>query len=270
MSSAPKDPFETALAALLGPLAQAMVARGVTLGTAQEALKNALLQAALQHSGEDISDSRASLLTGLHRKDVKRLRNQDQGCPTRRSNNAAAIVISHWATDPDYQDTSGKPRDLPRKGSDDAPGFDDLIRKARVDMAPGTVLSALKDQDLIREMPDGRWCLLTHAFLPKAGNDEQVAAYQATLCPHLTAATQNLLAGDTTDRHFDRAVRYSHLSAESVDALQQAASDGAQALLQEINQQARSLQDQDTDKGETGRFAFGAYILPETPEEGDR
>jgi hypothetical protein len=268
MSPRSDDPFETALAALLAPLAQAMVARGLTIGTATEALKQALVNAAIDAGGDTISDSKASLLTGIHRKDIKRLRHEDGTLPQRRSCNAAALAISHWATAPDYQGPDGQPRDLPRQGDDTVPGFDTLIRRARIDMAPGTVLEALQDQGAVAAQPDGRFRLLTHALLPSGGSAEQVAAYQATLSAHLAAATHNLLAGPDTPRHFDRAVRYSHLSEASIAVLTQLAADKAQTALKEINAQARSLQERDQDGGVSGRFAFGAYILP-SPEEGD-
>ncbi|MDA7965236.1 DUF6502 family protein [Ruegeria sp.] len=266
MSTAPKPPLESALPALLEPLAQAMVAHGVTIGTATEALKKALLTAAEATSEVKLSDSRASLLTGLHRKDVKRLRNLDDDTPERRSCSAAALVISYWATSPEFQSTDGTPRDLTRKGDKTGPGFDDLVRLARVDMASGTVLNTLLDQKIVEELKTGQLRLLSHAFLPSGGGAEQVAAYQATLSAHLTAATQNLLAEPEAARNFDRAVRYSHLSPDSVEELRRASDTQAQALLQDINALARALQDKDQNKGCRGRFVLGAYILASPPD----
>ncbi len=267
MSTTPKTPLESALPALLEPLAQAMVAHGVTVGSATEALKKALLKAVEDSSDTPLSDSRASLLTGLHRKDVKRLRNLDDEAPEKRSCSAAALVISHWATSPEFQDNSGEPRELRRKGSEGGPGFDDLVRLARIDMAPGTVLKTLLDQNIVEQGQDGDLRLLTHAFLPSGGGAEQVAAYQATLSAHLLAATQNLLAEPGARRNFDRAVRYSHLSEASIEELRKVSDEKAQALLQEINALARSLQDKDQGKGHSGRFATGAYVMP-LPDKG--
>ena len=269
MSNPPDDPFEAALSALLAPLARAMVAHGVTIGTATEAMKQALVDSALERSDGPLSDSKVSMLTGIHRKDVKRLRAPSPDQPEKRSCSAAALVISHWATAPDYQDPSGAPRVLLRKGDAQAPGFDELVRHARIDMAPGTVLTTLLDQGIVaREGEDG-YRLITHAFLPTAGSAEQVAAYQATLSAHLEAATHNLLATPETQRHFDRALRYSHLSAKSVDELNAMSQEQAQKQLETINAKARTLQDQDQQDANsadhTGRFVLGAYILPTAP-----
>lgn len=262
MSNEPKLPLETALSALLVPLAQAMVAHGVTLGTATEALKQALLTAAEQTADEKLSDSRASLLTGLHRKDVKRLRNTGDDAPKKRSSNAAALIISYWSTAPEFLDETGAPRVLSRKGDETGPGFDDLVRRTRVDMAPGTVLETLIDQMSVEHGEKGQLRLISQAFLPTAGSAEQVAAYEATLSAHLEAATQNLLAEPDAPRNFDRAVRYSHLSPESIDELRQLSSERAQSLLQEVNTIARGLQEKDSDGGHRGQFAMGVFVLP--------
>jgi hypothetical protein len=268
MTPEPEDPFETALAALLEPLARAMIARGVTLGTAHEAMKKALLDAALAGSQGRLSDSRVSLMTGLHRKDIKRLRSKDPDQPVRRQVNAAARVLGYWAADRAFLDRDRQPRDLDRASGKAGPGFDELVRRARVDMAPGTMLQALMDQGAVRVLADGTIRMVTQALVPEAGSAEQIAAYQATLSAHFDAATRNLLATEDAPRHFDRAVRYSHLSDASVEALRDKADALAQQLLEEINAQAHALQDSDDAGGHAGRFVLGAYVLA-TPDAED-
>lgn len=270
MSELPEDPFAAALARLLGPLAHAMVARGLTVQAATESLKHALFDAAVEIEGREASDSRISLRTGLHRKDVKRLRMEEEDPTPARSANAVAMAVSYWATAPEYQGPGGRPRDLPREDGEDGPGLYDLIRRTRADMAPGTVLAAMLDQGVAEQTPDGRYHLRTSAFLPDAGSAALVAAYQATLSAHLRAATHNLVAPAGTPRHFDRVARYSHLSPDSVRMLAAMTAEKAQALLEEISAMARQLQEQDADTGVNGRFAFGAYLLPEPGTEDEK
>jgi hypothetical protein len=266
VSNETESPFEAALATLFVPLARGMVAQGMTVGTATELLKRALVQAVVDDRGEDISDSRISLLTGLHRKDVRRLRHARSNVRKRRSVNAAAAAIGFWASDKTFQGDNGSPRALSRQGTPSAPGFNELIRLAKIDLPPATVLEALLDQGVVEETDTGTYRLLTASLVPREGSEELVAAFQATLSAHLSAATGNLVAKAGEKRFFDRAVRYSHLSDESVAALEQAARDGAVRLLEEINAVAHDLQQSDSAGGASGRFAFGAYILP-TPDK---
>ncbi|WP_172332054.1 DUF6502 family protein [Mangrovicoccus sp. HB161399] len=263
MTDPASDPFETALAALLAPLAEAIVARGLPLGAVTEALKAALVAAAVKADGEAASDSRVSLRTGVHRKDVKRLRGEAGTKPPPVT--AAAMAVSLWASGPGWQDADGSPRTLARAE------FDELAREARADMAPGTVLALLADQGAVETLPGGGYRLAARALVPQAGSPAQVAAYAATLAPHLSAATQNLTAAPGAPRHFDRALRYSHLSDASLTRLDALAREGAQALLEALDREARVLQAGDAPAGGHGRFAFGAYSLPvpgESEEDG--
>ena len=269
MKTTDDSTFSKALAALLGPLAQAMIARGTTMREASEALKRALVEAALESDGQDASDSRVSLRTGLHRKDVKRLRSPDSAPEGARHVNALALAISHWTSTSKFRSADGTPRPLPRAETNEQPGFDDLVREIRVDMAPGTVLAALLEQGAVEALPDGTYQLLTSAFVPRAGSGEQVAAYRATLSAHLAAATENLIAEPGAPRHFDRAVRYSHLSADSIRELNQVAADKAKAMLSDINEMAHELQLRDAARDASGRFVLGSYILSKPQENGD-
>ncbi|WP_298822844.1 DUF6502 family protein [uncultured Roseibium sp.] len=182
MPTGPKDSFEIAFADLLILLARAMVARGVTIGTATKALKKALVAVAEEDSDPPPNDSTVSVLTGLHRKDVKRLRSEDKDVPEQRSCSAAALVVGYWSTAPQYLNKDNQPRDLPRKESDDDPGFDDLVRQSRIDMALGTILKTLEDQGLVIKLKDGNLRLLSKAFVPTAGRAEQVATLNGVVC----------------------------------------------------------------------------------------
>lgn len=255
--------FEAILAEVLDPLAEAMVAQGVSLGTATEALKQSLLRAAISQAGEHVSDSRASVMTGLHRKDVRRLRQATAAHLPRRKSNAAAAALQHWATQPEFQDEAGVPRDLTRVGQGAEPGFDDLIRATRVDMAPGTVLRALRDAGAVVDGPDGTLRLSATSFVPAPGSPEQLAAYRATIATHLRAATANLLASEGAPRNFDRILRYSHLSADAVALLTAKASDEAQAMLLDLSKEAETLRAAGGEVSPAGRFSIGIYVLPE-------
>ncbi len=270
MSTESTDLFSDVLADLLAPLAQALIAQGLTLASATESLKLALLNAAIEAEGPAVSDSRVSIMTGLHRKDVRRLRSHEPSVSGRKTANRMALLIGYWATDPDFQEPDDRPRALTRDSLGDKPGFNELVRRLRLDMAPGTMLQALIDQGAVHQDADGLLHLASNALVPKAGAKELVAAYRATLTAHMTVATRNLLAQKDEPRHFDRVVRYSHLSDASVTELEEIARQEAQLFLTRLNARAHELQRRDEDRNARGRFAAGAYILPTpTPEQKD-
>lgn len=248
-------------------MSRLLIARGMTVGATTEILKAAMIAAALDLEGNEISDSRASLLTGVHRKDVKRIRSEDVVPPKKTKLNATARVLALWAADPDFLNDEGEARDLARIGNGETLGFEDLVKRSKVDVAPGTLLKALVDQKAIRQMPEGTLRLERSSAVPEVGSEEQMNAYRVTIAAHLEAATHNILATSGEARFFERALRYSHLSDASLSELDAMAQDMAGKVLQTLNAQARQLQLRDQDDDHTGVFTFGAYSMPKTSGE---
>lgn len=257
------EQFQRVLARLLRPIARAMIANGVTLNAAVESLKMALVDAAEESSEKRLSDSRISLLTGLHRKDARRLR-KDRPRPDRRpALNACALAIATWTTSVKFRDEEGVPTVLGRQGGDGKPGFDDLIRSARIDLPAATVLAALEAQGSVAIDPeDNTITLLQDAFVGNPGSEAMLNAYEKNIVAHLSAATDNLLASDAPAPHFERAAHFNQLSDASIEALTAKAGEDGMELLQAFNGRALALQDEDSKGGNaTGRFSIGVYVF---------
>src|SRR5262245_1844191 len=105
--------------ALLAPLAQLAVARGVTFAQMQELLKAAYVETArAAHPGVPANRavSRISAATGLNRREVTRLmQHHEHPAPLRKS--PATQVFTRWMSDPALRTPEGGPRPLPRQGS---------------------------------------------------------------------------------------------------------------------------------------------------------
>lgn len=244
MDDSDKSPAEHMLLALLRPVARFMIDSDIGLAGAVELLKSALLAEAFAQS-PDGSVSQISLMTGVHRKEIKRLEN-GQSAPGKAS--AAARVLTLWQNDPDYLE-GGQPRALTRSG---ASGFDALVSLSKVDAAPATVLSLLitsgnvtEEDDLIR--------FVTASMVPH-DREEKMRAAVATLVPHLDTTIGNLI--DEIE-HWDQALRYSHLSQEAADELEADATRMAMEMLQALNRKANALQEEN--QGQT-LFVAGTYV----------
>lgn len=246
-----------ALAPILLPLARMMIDGGMTLPEAVELLKSALVQAA-GDAAPDGSNSQLSLVTGVHRKDIKRLRDNR---PKPRSISAMARVMSLWQNDPDFLTLAGSPRPLGRHSGSDGPGFDDLVRRTKIDAAPATVLQILEEAGNVH-VEGEEIELRSSAFVP-SDYDARLSAFVATLEPHLQVATGNL-AGDPPQ--FDQAVRYSHLTDASAQTLRHEAAELAQALLQHLDRRAHELQSADDGKDDAQSFfATGVFTQTKGP-----
>lgn len=265
--------FSQVLLSLMRPIARAMIAHGVTLNLATETLKRALVEEAAKRAGapDKVTDSQISLLTGLHRKDVKRLRGDDPPPLKRPLQNACTLAIAHWTTQRRFLDSAGKPKPLRRVGSSRRIGFDTLIRSARIDLPPATVLDALKSQGaVIQDTDDGEITLIREAFIGGPDSAELLLAYEKNLRAHLDVATANLLA-EGTNSQFERAGHYNRLSSADVEELDRKARTLAMKMLAELNKLALAKQSRAAGDAEANqRFAVGAYILSDAGRAGDK
>lgn len=235
---------EQSLAAIMAPLARLMIENNIMLGDAVSVLKGALIEAA-QTKHPNASASQLSLMTGVHRKDAKRLERKD---PSPERSSAAARVITLWLNDPEFCD-EGAPRPLPRGGKT---GFDALVRRSKVDAAPATVLTLLKTSGNVEDT-DGEIRLISETLVPD-GFSEKLKTSVATLVPHLETTVGNIL-GDTPQ--WDQVLRYSHLSEAAATVLEKRAAELALDMLQTLNSEALALQ-----QGEEGEtlFVAGTFI----------
>ena len=257
------NPFAQGFAQLTLQIAQVMLQHEMTIAEGTELLKKAMVEAALLSAGPKATDSHVALVTGVHRKDVKRLRATEPDAPKRSNLGAAATVLSVWATNAEFLTDGGAPMALLRRGTDQERGFDNLVRAAKVDLPPATVLAHVIADGAVTEAQDK--LVLTRASLG-LGEDAaaKLEAFTLNAAAHLAAGAANLADGD----HFERALHVNRLSATSVARLQQEAALGAQDVLARLNRLALDLQDQDEAdrKDATGRIAIGAYVYGQRPK----
>ena len=239
-----------ALLCALRPLARLAIARRVTFPAFAEIAKGAFMAAAERDfplEGARVTDSRLSLLTGLQRRDVKRLRGGEAPDP---GMGPVPRLLAAWAAE------GGAPKD--------AEAFAALAASISRDLHPRT----LRDE-LIRDgaaEADGDVLRLRSAAWVPEDEGARLAYLGANLGDHGAAAAANLLAGAG---HLERAVHYNRLSAESATALAREAHERLEPVLAEINALARERQAADAAlpaAARTHRFRAGAYAWREAEE----
>lgn len=260
-----------AVAYLLRPLVRFMIASGITFPTLAELLKRVYLQVARDDfslGSKRLTDSRISLLTGLHRKDVKRLRTEpDEALEMPRMVTWGSRVVSVWLAQPEYCDASGEPRPLPRLSSQGAEhSFEGLAASVTRDIGARAILDELVRNHVARIDEDDRVHLEVKAFVPREDNQKKLHYYASNLHDHLTAATHNML--DQRPPMLERSVHATGLSDEAMLALEKIADSQGMNALVAINEAARNLIAADGQQTGNGRVRFGVYFLRDHDEEG--
>ncbi len=258
---------------LARPLVRLLIARGITYPQFRDLLKHTYIKVAeeeLQNSGKGVSDSRLFILTGVHRKDIKRLRQQSQGDVAENCEMASlgGSIMARWTATPDYLDAAGQPRCLSRHDEPGLPGFDSLVTAISKDVRPRAILDEWLRLGVVSLDDDGLICLNQQAFVPGQDFAEQSFFLARNVHDHLAACAHNMLQQDQP--MLERSVYYAALSQDSVLQLQQLAQTEAEQLLQKINRRARELQQQDENSNHADyRIRFGSYWYHEKKREMD-
>ena len=230
------DALHWAIRTLLRPLVRILLRNGVPFRAFAEHAKKAYVDVALAELAlEDRkpSLSRASVITGLTRKDVSRLAHQanpDPGIAERY--NRAARVISGWVRDRTYRDARGRPGSLPLE--DGKRSFAELVRRYSGDMPARAVLDELLRVGAVRELKDGRIKLVSRAYVPRTGERDKLGILGTDVASLIATIDHNLTC-DPDDTLFQLKVSYDNLSQEDLPRLRQNAGKKAQLLLEDLD-----------------------------------
>lgn len=253
---------------LMRPIIRLFIARGVQLPAVMATLKQIYVDVATNDFKIDdkpLTDSRVSVLTGVHRRDVRSIRKDGMPSSQPPQMSLSATVIGRWLGDPAYRDKKGQPRTLHRLADDGSPSFEELFQHVSKDVHPRTVLDDLINQELIDWDEESDLVRLrTRAFVPAAGGEDAMRFFEMNLHDHLAAAVSNLLKDDQQSRFLERAVYYNELTTASVDKIEDDAQKLGEKILNDLNSKALHLQETDDGSAEaTERFRFGLFFYRE-------
>ncbi|VTZ48911.1 conserved hypothetical protein [Methylocella tundrae] len=256
------DRLHAPIARLLRPLVRLFIRSGMTFPGLVDLLRELYVNVAeydFALPDKEQTDSRVSLLTGIHRKEVRRLRGA--GAPisaTPAAVSRASRIIARWLAAPEFTDSEGRPLALARAADQGCaePSFEALVASVTRDVRPRAVLDEWLDRKLVEIDADGRIVLAESAFVPQGGSDQQLYYFGRNLHDHVAAAVANVLGEGP--RFLERAVHYDGLSDGLAESLEKRSREIAVAALQEANREAHAACAQDP--GGRHRWIMGVYI----------
>lgn len=265
LDATPHTALVRAVRRLLRPLVRMLVGHQITYPLLSSWLKAIYVEVADDEfglPGRSQTISRVSLLTGVHRKDVKRLRSEvpdSEAVPAAVS--LGAQLVARWTGVAEFQDPDGHPLPLPRQ-ADSGPSFERLVESVSKDIRPRVVLDEwirLGVAQIERSGDEECVRLNTEAFVPESGFDEKAFYFGRNLRDHIATAAQNLAGGSPS--LLERSVYYDDLAPHSVRELRELSEAKAMEALQAVNRRALELQAQDVGRPEARhRMNFGVYF----------
>lgn len=259
--------FEQAVRRLMRPLVRALIAQGVTAPALYRIVKQTYVQVAAEELRGEATDSRVSVMTGVHRRDVKEFRASagDEDTGVGRKVSLLATVIGRWMSGDIYKDNDGVPLALPRTAVE-GPSFDGLVQSVSRDVRARTILDELSRQGIVREK-DGVIYLTQDGLYGAADIEQKLHFFAHNLGDHMQASVDNLMSDASP--HFERAVFYNYLTPESVAEIEGEARRIGMQALQQINALAAARQAEEKARDSaTYRFRFGQFFYAEE-ETGD-
>ncbi len=272
----------------LRPLVRLLVREGVSYPAFVAALKGVFVDAAqaeLQRQGMKQTASALSLLSGVHRKD---LRDMTQASARRAGSPERGVrlsligqIVGRWMVGRTWQmkvqqmkvqpskagQQEAQPRRLPRNGS--ARSFEALVSSVSKDVRPRAVLDEMLRLGVVEETTEGV-LLVAAGLAPHQGFDAMSEALAVNLEDHAAAAVANL----HERRNFlDQAIYVDEITPASAALLQRMAAEAWQTALVKLMAAAEARCEADLHDAEPAqrrqRLRFGVYVFEDRMDDDD-
>ena len=251
---------------VLKPFVRLLLAHGITYTVLLEELKRIFVQVADEEfviNGKRQTDSRITLITGVHRKDVHRIR-EDKEIEITPKSSLGAQIIAQWTGNPDFLDADGQPKTLSRLQSEgNESSFEALVASVSKDFRARPVYDEWLQSGIISLVEDKKIKLNTETFIQKQDLEEQLFFLRMNIHDHLAATVHNV--NGLEEKMMERCVYYNDLTQAQVAQLHTITKQQGMKLLKNINQTAQTLKSQESnnavdDSQQKYRINSGVYF----------
>ncbi|MBF0197131.1 MAG: hypothetical protein HQL32_05455 [Planctomycetes bacterium] len=249
------------LGRLLRPIVKVMLRNGIPLEAFNRILKKVYVEEAkneLQIPGKKLSHSRISVVTGVPRKDIKKILESPLSSKDHfiHQFNRASRVITGWIHDGQFLH-EGKPADLEMEGEK---GFEELVKQYSGGVPPKAILDELLRIGSVRKIEDGKVRLVSYGYVD---NEDQLQAFMkmSQQAGDLLNTMIHNVDNPKEESRLQLASHCDNLPMEILGRLENLVSERGQVLLQEL---VAFLNKYDRDQNDavfgTGRFRAGIGI----------
>jgi hypothetical protein len=201
-------------------------------------------------------------MTGLTRKEVKRLRDKIEGGEDRLAVKTTPLceILHKWHAEDDYLDRLGRPARLPFAG--ESPSFSELVRRFGGDIPPGAMRTELKRVGAIQEEGDGTLRVIRRSVTPAGKDDNLVAALAHSAYPLMSTIAHNISTDDQDERWAQFTAFTQSVKTSDVRRLRRISFDRLVEVSESFDDlfmAYESLHEADTDEEHRNRIAVGVF-----------
>lgn len=258
----------TATLQLLRPLVRILLRNNVPHQAFADLAKRVYVEVANAEfgiPGKKQTVSRIAILSGLTRKDVQRLLMPPPHAQSMadKEYHRGSRVMTGWLRDPKYGNGKGHPRLLPLKGR--GATFNALVKSYSGDIPVRSVLDELLRVGAVKQLKDGRICLVSRGYIPQNGLTEKLRVLGADTEDLISTIDHNIY-GTPTEPRFQRKVMYDNVPIDAAKEFRTVAAAEGQELLEKLDRWL-AHRDRDTNPSSKGsgrvRVGLGIFQIEE-------
>lgn len=261
-----KQTLNNAVRNILTALFRTLLRNGMAYGEFDQIARKVYADVAFSDfapTGKKQTVSNVAILTGLNRKEVKRMLELDNDQPdkTSRQYNRSIRVLGGWINDPEFLRADGLPRDLPYEGDN---SFSSLVRKYSGDMPVVAMQKALTKSSNICITEDNQVRLLSHAYLPSDDPVEYINILGIDARQLIETINHNIIA-DSDDLRFQRKASNHQIPNEAIPAVKRFLARKGQSFLEEIDHYLTEHESEDD--SDSAELSIGVFYHESIPDK---
>jgi hypothetical protein len=264
MATTPSRPIVSACRLWLRPVARWLLRSGVTWKEFAELTREVFVDTATEEfglRGRPTNVSRVALLTGLARREVRRIRSATRAsAPTTAADslNHASRVLSGWHLDADFLDAGGRPRVLP------AADFAVLLRRYAGDIPATALVKELVKSGSVEKLADGACRALRRYYMPRQMDGLAVERAGSVLADIATTIEHNLSRGERDPARFEGRAQNRCVDPRHLPAFRAFVEREAQGMLERVDDWLATHEADSATGAATLRLGVGIYAINDT------
>lgn len=252
---------------IMKPIMRMLIKNGIMYREFADLSKRAYVAVATQdygRHGRPTNISRVALLTGLDRKEIKRVRDGLSGEPPARApvQDRISRVLSGWHQDADFLDADGQPLELAPDGPSSS--FGELMRRYGGDVPVGAMLGELKNVHAVEETTYGRLRVLTRYHMPAQFDPALLRHVGISLHDLGTTLDHNLTREPAEEPRFEGRAANAFIDAAAIPAFREFLESNGQRFLENVDDWLSTHETTTDSAKKTARLGVGVYLIEES------
>jgi hypothetical protein len=250
------------------PIARFLLKNGIGYREFAEISKLAFVQVASDDHGirgRKTNMSRVSVMTGLNRKEVRKIRHKlaESDWSLNPALSKPVSVLSEWYTSRRYLDSRGRPKSLPFVATGNRISFSGLVREVGGDVPPGAMLKELTRASCVVEEKPGVWKAVKRQYAPGGIDPFQVERFGECLHDLAQTISNNMGEKDGKSRLFEFRAWSNKVDSREVPKLRRIVASHGNRYLEAIDDWlgAHSLRDASISGAQPMRCGVGVYYF---------